>query len=342
MNSESRDKRQKPCVPDWIRRFSYPDWTNVFQLVLNNESLYPEALRPDWKAQFNDWDGRILLLAKDGCPTRVIRESRESQPWRYAQQELGDEGGWRTNNRLYRFASTIPGGKLYGSAAANMLYDDPGWSRSLPGFFGGPLHDFLKSVLCWVLESMPRAEWIACLGEEAWFLTCIAIGNPGAASRFKEYRDSHQPIIGYAGNKRIAAFPLYHPGARVSSDLMERGWQVFASLLSDLGNGDLDQTATPLQASSSSTTNTTQLRTPPMPPKRPVVTATLPRRQCRVVFMLGQKPVHISPQYDSGNTWAKIIAYARSKRGGAPATLPPAAVATPQVLTSAGWINVNE
>lgn len=153
MDSESNDSRERstrPHVPDWIRRFSYPKWTNVFQLVPNNENLYPEALRAEWKNQFNDWNSRILLLAKDGCPTRVIRkacEQGESQPWRYAQQELGDEGGWRTNNRLYRFASVVPGGKLYGSATANMLYDDPGWSRPLPGVFAGPLHDFLKRVL---------------------------------------------------------------------------------------------------------------------------------------------------------------------------------------------------
>jgi hypothetical protein len=89
----------QPLVPNWIREFSYPDWTNVFHIVPNNKNLYPEALRPDWKTQFNDWNSKILLLAKDGCPSDVIREGRdkgESQPWRYAQQELGDKGGWRT------------------------------------------------------------------------------------------------------------------------------------------------------------------------------------------------------------------------------------------------------
>jgi hypothetical protein len=219
-----------PPVPEWVRQFSYPGWTNVFQLVPNNESLYPEALRPDWKLQFNDWNGRVLLLAKDGCPTRVIEESRdkgELQPWRYSQQELGDEGGWRTNNRLYRFASSVPGGKLYGSAAANMLYDNPGWSRALPSFFVGPLHDFLKCVLVWVLESMPQVEWVACLGEEAWFLTCSTIGNPTAARKFKHYRDSFQPVVGTVGKKIVSAFPFHHP-SRVSNDAGEKEWRAFA------------------------------------------------------------------------------------------------------------------
>jgi hypothetical protein len=73
-----------------------------------------------------------------------------------------------------------------------------------------------------------------------------------------------------------------------------------------------------------------------------IVTATLPRRQCRVQFMIDKRPVHTSRPYDSGNTWANIIRFARSKRGGAPANLPRAAVAQPQVFTSGRWINVNE
>lgn len=229
--SNQSSQGEKSRVPNWIREFSFPGWTNVFQLVPDNKDLYPEALRPDWKTQYNDWNGGILLLAKDGCPTRVIRESRELRPWRYAQQELGDEGGWRTNNRLYRLASVIPGGKLYGSATANMLYDHPGWSRSLPGIFGGPIHDFLRNVLTWVLGEMPRVKWVACLGNEAWFLTCTTIGVPAAASRYRAYRDAYEPIIGSVGEKKIGAFPLYHPGARIATDLMERGWHKFGPLL---------------------------------------------------------------------------------------------------------------
>lgn len=72
------------------------------------------------------------------------------------------------------------------------------------------------------------------------------------------------------------------------------------------------------------------------------VMATLPKRQCRIQFMIGKNSVHTSPQYNSGNTWANTITYARSKRGGAPADLPRAAVAQPQVFTSGRWINVNE
>jgi hypothetical protein len=121
----------RPPVPSWIR--VYPPaggWTNVFALVPSNEHLYgTETL-------FGDWDGRTLLLGKDGAPTPVIRALRdrgESRPWRHAQRERNDPGGYRTNERLASIATSLPGGKLYGSATANLLYDDPRWSRSLPG-----------------------------------------------------------------------------------------------------------------------------------------------------------------------------------------------------------------
>jgi len=217
---------ERSRVPGWIRNFSHPGWTNVFQLVPENQHLYgTETL-------FGDWNSRVLLLAKDGSPTGVIRALRdkgESRPWRHAQRELGDTGGWRTNERLSNFASMIPGGKLYGSATANMLYDDPRWSRSLPGFYDGPLNAFLQRVLCWVAESMPNVERVVCLGAESWFLTCLTMGNFAAASNFQQYRDSRQAFDGRIGKKRIRASPLYHPAARVSTDLMENGWRAFAT-----------------------------------------------------------------------------------------------------------------
>jgi hypothetical protein len=212
----------RPHVPDCIRRFSYPGWINVFQLVPTNDHLYAT------ETLFGDWDSRVLLLAKDACPTRAIQGSSDR---RHAQRELGDKQGWKTNDRL-RLPLLPEKEFLYGSAAANMLCDDPRWSRSLPGFFAGDLHEFLKCVLSWVVDSMPRLEWVACLGTEAWFLTCVAIGDSASATRFKECRDSYKPVIGVVGRKRIRAFPLYHPAARVKIHLMESGWLAFAAHLS--------------------------------------------------------------------------------------------------------------
>jgi hypothetical protein len=221
---------ERPPVPEWIRKFSCPGWTNAFHLLPTNNRLYgTETL-------FGDWNSRVLLLAKDWGPTDALKsgidDPAESNPWRHAQREVGDKGGVRTNEMLSRCAFAIPGGKLYGSATANMLYDDPGWSRSLPGFEYGPLHDFLKRVLSWVLESMPRVQYVACLGNEAWFLTCSTIGARSSANGFAQHRDSFGPVSGAVGKKKISAFALYHPAARVSNESKEKGWQRLAASLS--------------------------------------------------------------------------------------------------------------
>jgi hypothetical protein len=68
-------------------------------------------------------------------------------------------------------------------------------------------------------------------------------------------------------------------------------------------------------------------------------TATEPVRRCRIKFTINGKVVHSSPDYNSGNNWSKIIAYARTKRGGAPAYLPEEAAAVPQILTESGWVD---
>jgi len=212
----------RPKVPDWIKTHIPPrGWTNVFTLVPSNEHLYgTETL-------FGDWDGQTLLLAKDGAPTGVIRELRdkgEKRPWRHAQRELGDSGGYKTNENLAAAAATLPGGKLYGSATANLLCDDPRWSRSLPGFRTGPLHEYLKRVLEWVLESMPNVERIACLGQEAWFLTSIVLGRADLSSKFTRARNSCEPLIGNCRGKQLSVFALFHPAARVPDNAKRACW----------------------------------------------------------------------------------------------------------------------
>ncbi len=338
----------QPPVPTWIRHFSYANWTNVFQLAPKNRSLYPVALNESWKPHFNDWSGKILFLAKDGCPTRVIRDRLvrdDAQPWRYGQRELGDEMGWKTNEQLFRFASAIPGGKLHGSAAANMLYDDDRSSRSLTGFYDGPLHDYLRKVLSWVLESMPQVEWVVCLGEEAWFLTCTNIGHPAAARAFKHYRDSNTPVRG-ALAKTINAFQLYHPAARVSNHLMEQGWRAFEAALHTPKNLRVHPASAPevnhfmkRRAPQQPTPNAPQYTAKQSFARPRIVTAHLPVRLCRVKFTVNNKTFHISREYHSRNIWPKIIAYARCKRGGAPVDLPQSAIAVPQVLTEKGWVD---
>jgi hypothetical protein len=219
-----------PTVPDWIRTYTPPHgWTNVFALVPSNRHLYgTETL-------FGDWDGETLLLAKDGAPSGVIRALRDKgdpRPWRHAQRELGDSGGYKTNEALACAAAMIPGRKLYGSATANLLCDDPRWSRTLPGFYTSPLATYFAQVLAWVLGSMPNVQRVACLGQEAWFLTATVLGRPEQGNEFKRYRDSHAPLLGGCSGKRLTAFALFHPAARVTDDAKRACWAAMLSTTS--------------------------------------------------------------------------------------------------------------
>lgn len=203
-----------PALPDWIRHHSPPEqWTNVFSLPhVHTDRLYAT------ETLFGEWGGRTLLLAKDTAPTKEITR------WEHAERELGDKGGWKTNQWLKEHADSIPGGKLYGSATANLTYNGEGWSRSLPGFYAGPLQDYLTRVLRWVLESMPNVEVVGCLGAEAWFLTTTVLGHPGAARSLREHRNAARSIEGEHAGKRITAFALYHPAARVSNTAKMAAW----------------------------------------------------------------------------------------------------------------------
>lgn len=77
---------------------------------------------------------------------------------------------------------------------------------------------------------MPKVEWVTCLGNEAWFLTCNAIGSPAASRSFKEYRDACRPALGTVGEKIVGAFPFHHP-SRVSNAVGEKEWRAFSALI---------------------------------------------------------------------------------------------------------------
>ena len=225
---------ETPAIPEWIREFKHPGYTNVFSFLPKCERLYgTETL-------FGDWGAEVLFLAKDAAPTHVIKSLAEKEAekgkdvcgaWRHAQR--GDAGGFRTNEQLVILANEIQCSKLYGSATANMLCDDPRWSRALPDFKNGPLHDYLIEVLRWVVDKkqMPNLRVIACLGADAWHLTCNALDlTCNALDREKEsiksrkYRDEDKYIVGKVGDREIAATSHYHPAARVSKEEKKRSW----------------------------------------------------------------------------------------------------------------------
>lgn len=205
-----------PDIPDWIKSKKFPGYTNVYSFLPDATALYgTETL-------FGDWDAPTLLLAKDAAPTHVIKETG----WRHADRNLGDVGGWRTNQRLKSLADDISGSKLYGSATAHMLYDDPNWSRSLQGFWEGELHDHLVEVLRWTICSMPNIQNVACLGREAWYLTSMAMSDAIAAKQWSHYREGRLTLNGSIKGKLIRAIPLFHPGARISTSRMKTNWDI--------------------------------------------------------------------------------------------------------------------
>ncbi len=105
----------------------------------------------------------------------------------------------------------------------------PDWIRefSYPGW---------TNIFSLVLASMPRVEWVACLGKESWFLTCTVLGDPFAANQFGDSRKHHKPVTGVLGEQSITAFPLYHPAAlgdALKDNEMAKGWRAFATLVSN-------------------------------------------------------------------------------------------------------------
>lgn len=222
--------RHTPELPSRIRDFAFSGYTNVHSFLKTCPRLYGTETMPG----FGDWDASVLLLAKDGAPTQVIRSLAQREgdgAWRHAQRERGDPGGFKSNERLVELASVIPGTKLYGSATANMLYDDPRWSRSLPGFYSGPLHDHLAYVLGWVITSMPNLRVIACLGSNSWYLTTHVLGISHVSRQSDAYRDGSRQVAGQFAGRSILATSHYHPAARVSNDRMASGWSALRTLV---------------------------------------------------------------------------------------------------------------
>jgi len=220
--------RTTPEIPERIQSFTYPGYTNVFQLLPGCPRLYcTETL-------LGDWNGATLLLAKDAAPTSLIRARAKREgvgAWRHSDRSRGDRGGCRTNEQVKRFASKLPDTQLYGSATANMLCDKQGMSRSLPGLRSGPLHDYLAGVLSWVFNNMPNLRAVACLGQDAWYLAMCAFDQIDAAQRGCEYRDSERLFLADHQGRNFAVSCHFHPAARVNREQAEKGWSTLVEYL---------------------------------------------------------------------------------------------------------------
>lgn len=203
-----------PPLPVWIREYSTRSYTNIYELCPQETRLYgTESL-------YGDWDGPLLLLAKDFAPSRLVRErlNCEERPYHHTdwKTEPGEIGA-TTNRNLSHFAERIPCGKLYGSALAGLLRKD--------GRISGPLPDldknmpFIRKVLEFTIGHMPNLRVLACLGEVAWHCTTLALQC--ADADWSEHRQSRLPVeVGELRLFALAHPSRYPPGgkARVQGD----------------------------------------------------------------------------------------------------------------------------
>lgn len=213
--------RSAPSIPECLKRFKHPGYTNAFEFLPDNCPRFYAT-----ETLFGDWDAPVLLMGKDTAPTQVMRDRVKAEGtagWRHSQRARGDRGGCQTNERLLAMSQQVRCAKLYGSATANMLYDDPGWSRRLPEFYRGPLHEYLADVLRWVVGNMPQLRVVACLGREAWYLTAVVLGRSDVAYA-RECRDKERVIDGVICGRTIMASAHYHPAARASRQQRRLGW----------------------------------------------------------------------------------------------------------------------
>ena len=186
-----------PPIPCWVKDAQPRGYVNVFALCPNETRLYGT------ESMFGDWNGRVLLLAKDFACSKLVHDRMaqgDKRPYRHKRK-------LRTNIRLMRFVEPIAScGLLYGSALACLLRDDGNMSGPLPNrtealrFGAHVLKDF-------VIPSMSHLEMIVCMGEEAWECATAAVET------------------------RVHLTRVPHPAARISNEKMQQAWDQVYELL---------------------------------------------------------------------------------------------------------------
>ena len=194
-----------PPLPDWIRRADVPGYETAHRLCPDEPHLYgTEDL-------FGEWDGEVLLLAKDYGPSWLLRKRMKRPDLR----PYGYESKMRANVRLRQLVAPIVGVRfLYGSALANLLRKDDRVSGALPN--RNQAVEYGTRVTRWVIEHMPRLTWIVCMGEESWEVACKAEGRTWREGEWRERRGKGEPL-----GRLVAAF---HPSARVKIEQMAPPW----------------------------------------------------------------------------------------------------------------------
>jgi len=195
-------------IPVDIRAFRHDGFKNIYEpdFCPNETRLYgTESL-------YGDWNGELLLLAKDFAPSNLIRERLargESRPYHHTDSN-SQELGRKTNIQLCRCVERfeINCGKLYGSAYACLLRDDNCGSGTLRT--SAQIKWFIRRALLFTEAQMPNLNVIACLGEDAWKCATEAHDQPGLA--WGAYRTARQSVTVVVPNERkIKLVAMRHP-----------------------------------------------------------------------------------------------------------------------------------
>jgi hypothetical protein len=210
-----------PTIPESIRLFRTSSYTNIYELCPAETRLYgTESL-------FGDWDGELLLLAKDFAPEKLVRERlerKESRPYRHTDWVREPRVvGAMTNRNLHALAGRVNCRKLYGSLLAGLLRKDGKTSGALPD--ERAIHAYVRDVLKFVIDHMPNLRAIACLGVDAWRYAADLLGYTGA--EWHEYREKRISLKA----KRVRLFALAHPSRYCGGKAkVEEDWQVMSRL----------------------------------------------------------------------------------------------------------------
>lgn len=218
--------RATPPIPPWIKEFRDPSrpiaFMNAFELMPSQTRLYAT------ETLFGDWDAAVLLLAQDAMPWstfQALHQREGDSGWRHAVRSR-DQGGWKTNEKLCSLVNTYLSGHacLYGSAAAHMLSVGTRYRHGQANrMHGGGLGEHLQETLMWVLTSLPNLRAVACLGQEAWNLTCATLERPELRDKI-ELRDQGHLISQRCDKREIVLSFHYHPVATNSPALHELSW----------------------------------------------------------------------------------------------------------------------
>jgi hypothetical protein len=214
-----------PEIPRSIREMKAVPYVNIFELNLGNKNLYgTETL-------LGDWDGPLLVVAKDFAPADEVRgvaarTGNRQLAYRHNDGDGRYNTGWRTNTRLVKFIYGESGRQLIdGSAnttcgalyisACFFLKPGASTSSSLDGWAPGrAVFDQSVEVLRFVVHHMPNLRGIACLGGDAEKLVSVAYPTP--SGKTKVQRLAH-PRVGsdQEQNEEWAAF-MQRSGIQVS------------------------------------------------------------------------------------------------------------------------------